>query len=213
MTGCRRAWVSLVCKITISVRAACAKAAAERHTTSASTNKFRNRRNTFSSSQARIFPGTLILNLPIYRWQGKQQPPAGPATCAAKTAKAAGRGACGRCEANPRGCKVGYQGLPFLRRTSAAFSGDRGLSRGPRRLRSRDCGSCSRHRHGLGKCSKSRQPSGSPEGLSVGAESRNRTGDTGIFSPVLYQLSYLGKENGGTDGIRTRDLRRDRPAC
>src|SRR5690606_5595578 len=119
MMGCRRAWVSLVCKITISVRAACAKAAAERHTTSASTNKFRNRRNTFSSSQARIFPGTLILNLPIYRWQGKQQPPAGPATCAAKTAKAAGRGACGRCEANPRGCKVGYQGLPFLRRTSA----------------------------------------------------------------------------------------------
>ena len=26
----------------------------------------------------------------------------------------------------------------------------------------------------------------------VGAESQNRTGDTAIFSRVLYQLSYLG---------------------
>ena len=26
-----------------------------------------------------------------------------------------------------------------------------------------------------------------------GAQSRNRTSDTGIFSPLLYQLSYLGK--------------------
>ena len=25
-----------------------------------------------------------------------------------------------------------------------------------------------------------------------GAQSRNRTSDTGIFSPLLYQLSYLG---------------------
>ena len=25
-----------------------------------------------------------------------------------------------------------------------------------------------------------------------GAEGQDRTGDTGIFSPVLYQLSYLG---------------------
>ena len=25
-----------------------------------------------------------------------------------------------------------------------------------------------------------------------GAQSRNRTNDTGIFSPLLYQLSYLG---------------------
>ena len=32
-----------------------------------------------------------------------------------------------------------------------------------------------------------------------GAESRNRTGDTGIFSPLLYRLSYLG-QHGGTDG-------------
>ena len=27
----------------------------------------------------------------------------------------------------------------------------------------------------------------------VGAQSRNRTNDTGIFSPLLYRLSYLGK--------------------
>ena len=26
----------------------------------------------------------------------------------------------------------------------------------------------------------------------IGAESQNRTGDTAIFSRVLYQLSYLG---------------------
>ena len=26
-----------------------------------------------------------------------------------------------------------------------------------------------------------------------GASGRNRTNDTGIFSPLLYQLSYLGK--------------------
>ena len=26
-----------------------------------------------------------------------------------------------------------------------------------------------------------------------GAQTRNRTKDTGIFSPLLYQLSYLGK--------------------
>ena len=26
-----------------------------------------------------------------------------------------------------------------------------------------------------------------------GASDRNRTNDTGIFSPLLYQLSYLGK--------------------
>jgi hypothetical protein len=28
--------------------------------------------------------------------------------------------------------------------------------------------------------------------LSLGAEGRTRTADTRIFSPVLYQLSYLG---------------------
>ena len=27
----------------------------------------------------------------------------------------------------------------------------------------------------------------------LGAQSRNRTNDTGIFSPLLYRLSYLGK--------------------
>ena len=32
-----------------------------------------------------------------------------------------------------------------------------------------------------------------------GAESQNRTGDTAIFSRVLYQLSYLGE---GQDSIR-----------
>jgi hypothetical protein len=30
---------------------------------------------------------------------------------------------------------------------------------------------------------------------SVGAEGRDRTADTGIFSAVLYQLSYLGRFN------------------
>jgi hypothetical protein len=29
-------------------------------------------------------------------------------------------------------------------------------------------------------------------GRGNGAQSRNRTSDTGIFSPLLYQLSYLG---------------------
>ena len=26
----------------------------------------------------------------------------------------------------------------------------------------------------------------------IGAQGQNRTADTGIFSPLLYQLSYLG---------------------
>jgi hypothetical protein len=30
--------------------------------------------------------------------------------------------------------------------------------------------------------------------LSYGARSRNRTSDTGIFSPLLYQLSYPGSK-------------------
>ena len=50
-----------------------------------------------------------------------------------------------------------------------------------------------------------------------GAEGQNRTADTGIFSPLLYRLSYLGsaltENNGGGDGTRTRDLLRDRQAC
>ena len=32
-----------------------------------------------------------------------------------------------------------------------------------------------------------------PAGLKTGAEGQNRTVDTGIFSAVLYQLSYLGE--------------------
>ena len=54
-----------------------------------------------------------------------------------------------------------------------------------------------------------------------GAQNRNRTSDTGIFSPLLYQLSYLGKSQAGTgrlrpdgdaEGARTLDLQRDRLA-
>ena len=52
-----------------------------------------------------------------------------------------------------------------------------------------------------------------------GASGRNRTNDTRIFSPLLYQLSYRGiwnkwnqKENGDPDGARTHDLQRDRLA-
>ncbi len=33
--------------------------------------------------------------------------------------------------------------------------------------------------------------------LISGAEGRNRTADTGIFSPLLYRLSYLGKTCAG----------------
>ena len=32
-----------------------------------------------------------------------------------------------------------------------------------------------------------------------GASGRNRTSDTGIFSPLLYQLSYRGKWRRGRD--------------
>ena len=28
--------------------------------------------------------------------------------------------------------------------------------------------------------------------ISLGAQGQNRTADTGIFSPLLYRLSYLG---------------------
>ena len=52
-----------------------------------------------------------------------------------------------------------------------------------------------------------------------GASGRGRTGDTRIFSPLLYQLSYRGISsrycslmNGDQEGVRTLDLRRDRPA-
>ena len=41
-----------------------------------------------------------------------------------------------------------------------------------------------------------------------GGQGRDRTGDTRIFSPLLYQLSYLATavgENGRSAGIRTLD--------
>ena len=47
----------------------------------------------------------------------------------------------------------------------------------------------------------------------IGASGRNRTNDTGIFSPLLYQLSYRGVEpgicriqSGDLKGTRTPDL-------
>ena len=52
-----------------------------------------------------------------------------------------------------------------------------------------------------------------------GASGRNRTNDTRIFNPLLYQLSYRGISShnsslmyGDHEGARTLDLRRDRPA-
>ena len=52
-----------------------------------------------------------------------------------------------------------------------------------------------------------------------GASGRSRTNDTRIFSPLLYQLSYRGISSryfslmkGDQEGVRTLDLRRDRPA-
>ena len=39
------------------------------------------------------------------------------------------------------------------------------------------------------------------------AQSRNRTSDTRIFSPLLYQLSYLGLHKSSGDRIWTYDLR------
>jgi hypothetical protein len=33
----------------------------------------------------------------------------------------------------------------------------------------------------------------------TGAEGQNRTGDTAIFSRVLYQLSYLGTTDGRSE--------------
>ena len=45
--------------------------------------------------------------------------------------------------------------------------------------------------------------------FSFSGATRNRTGDTRIFSPLLYQLSYgtiisLSNSNSGSDEIRTR---------
>ena len=53
---------------------------------------------------------------------------------------------------------------------------------------------------------------------SYGAQGRNRTTDTGIFSPLLYRLSYLGKGSRArlyaalvraSQGRRTAPLSRD----
>ena len=44
-----------------------------------------------------------------------------------------------------------------------------------------------------------------------GAQGRNRTTDTGIFSPLLYQLSYLGVSNGTVAGAKDAVLKRRRP--
>ena|GEM_PF-1835859 len=69
------------------------------------------------------------------------------------------------------------------------------------------------------------EPSAPLHQESNGGSGRNRTADTRIFSPLLYQLSYRAvfnyqlvpalhiEGNGGADGIRTRGLLRDRQAC
>ena len=55
----------------------------------------------------------------------------------------------------------------------------------------------------------------------LGALSRKRTDDTRIFNPLVYRLSYQGKQstdpfgigaNGDAEGARTLDLQRDRLA-
>gem|GEM_PF-3899227 len=38
----------------------------------------------------------------------------------------------------------------------------------------------------------------------TGAEGQNRTADTGIFSPLLYRLSYLGTGNDRNGFYRSR---------
>ena len=46
---------------------------------------------------------------------------------------------------------------------------------------------------GVGKSHKKGALNKDASGLdNAGAEGRNRTADTGIFSPLLYRLSYLG---------------------
>ena len=37
-----------------------------------------------------------------------------------------------------------------------------------------------------------------------GGQGQNRTADTGIFSPVLYQLSYLPKPGGKAESLEPR---------
>ncbi len=54
---------------------------------------------------------------------------------------------------------------------------------------------------------------GNPYLNSSGGSTQIRTGDTRIFSPMLYLLSYRAKMCGGPDETRTRDLLCDREAC
>ena len=51
----------------------------------------------------------------------------------------------------------------------------------------------------LYQMSYTRSWSPAEEAAGDGASGRNRTNDTGIFSPLLYQLSYRGK-NGDSEG-------------
>ena len=46
--------------------------------------------------------------------------------------------------------------------------------------------------------------------MGIGGQRQNRTADPLFFRQVLYRLSYLA--SCGDDGIRTRDLLRDRQA-
>ncbi len=45
-----------------------------------------------------------------------------------------------------------------------------------------------------------------------GAQGRNRTTDTRIFNPLLYQLSYLGTHRRSYEGLRPQGLRPERGA-
>ena len=57
------------------------------------------------------------------------------------------------------------------------------------------------HIRGMGLKKLGREPE-------PGFSDRNRTNDTGIFSPLLYRLSYRGKYD--PDRARTDDPQRDR---
>jgi hypothetical protein len=50
------------------------------------------------------------------------------------------------------------------------------------------------------------------QGFLNGAQGRNRTTDTRIFSPLLYRLSYLGTKDGEVIGARLRPVQRARHA-
>jgi hypothetical protein len=50
-------------------------------------------------------------------------------------------------------------------------------------------------------------------GLRHGAQGRNRTTDTVIFSHVLYQLSYLGARNSPSGPVRRRLYRGSSRTC